>query len=198
MILDFRRSVRCGERMSRIRRRLVVGNGKNFLRFVWQAKREGAEVYFGDEAHVRSDYHSGTTWAPVGKTPVVATTGNRKSVSMLSAINARGRISFEVREGGVDSGVFIGFCEKLIADAGGKRVFLIVDNASYHVSKKTREFVERTDGRLTLFFLPSYAPELNPDELVWKSVKHDKIGKASIRNIAELRSRATAALQHLR
>lgn len=163
-----------------------------------RAKEEGADLYFGDEAHVRSDYHSGTTWAPVGKTPVVKTTGSRKSVSMLSAINMQGRISFDVREGGVDSQAFIEFCEKLMVDAGGKKVFLIIDNATYHVSKKTREFAEQTNGKLIFFYLPTYAPELNPDELVWKNVKHDNIGKASIRNASELRSRATAALQHLR
>jgi transposase len=55
----------------------------------------------------------------------------------------------------------------------------------------------QTDGRLTFFYLPTYAPELNPDELVWKNVKHDNIGKASIRNAYELRSRATSALQYL-
>jgi transposase len=163
-----------------------------------RAKEEGADLYFGDEAHVRSDYHSGTTWAPVGNTPVVETTGSRKSVSMLSAINMQGRISFDVREGGVDSQVFVEFCKKLMADAEGKKVFLIIDNATYHVSKKTREFAEQTNGMLTLFYLPTYAPELNPDELVWKNVKHDNIGKASIRNAYELRCRATAALQHLR
>jgi transposase len=163
-----------------------------------RAREEGADLYFGDEAHVRSDYHSGRTWAPVGKTPVVPTTGSRKSVSMLSAINLRGKISFDVREGGVDSDAYIEFCEKLLADADGRKVFLIVDNASYHVSRKTREFAVGTNGKLTLFFLPTYAPELNPDELVWKHVKHDNIGKASIRDAAELRARAVAALQYLR
>jgi transposase len=163
-----------------------------------QAKAEGAELYFGDEAGVRSDYHSGTTWAPVGCTPVVRTTGDRKSVSMLSAISAQGKICFEVRTGGVNSEVFIDFCTKLMADAGDRKVFLVIDNATYHVSRKTREFAAKTAGKLTLFFLSTYAPELNPDELVWKNVKHDRIGRASIKNAAELRSRALAALEHLR
>ena len=51
------------------------------------AKKEKATIYFGDEASVRSDYHSGTTWAPVGKTPVVETTGARFSVNMISAVS---------------------------------------------------------------------------------------------------------------
>lgn len=163
-----------------------------------EAKKQGADLYFGDEAHVRSDYHSGTTWGRVGKTPVVRTTGNRKSISMLSAISMKGKISFDVTDGGVNSEVFISFCKKLIHDADGRNVFLIVDNASYHTSRKTTEFAAGTEGKLTLFFLPAYAPELNPDELVWKNVKHDNIGKASIRNGPELHSRAVGALRNLR
>jgi transposase len=163
-----------------------------------QAREQDAEVYFGDEAGVRSDYHSGTTWSPVGQTPVVPATGNRTSVSMLSAVSGQGRISFTVTTGGVGSAVFVEFCRKLLADAAGRIVYLIVDNASSHKSKLTREFVESTSGRLKLFFLPPYSPELNPDELVWKNVKHDHIGKAVIRNAAELHSRATGALEALR
>jgi transposase len=162
------------------------------------AHAHDAELYFGDEASVRSDYHSGTTWARVGQTPVVPTTGSRKTVSMLSAISMQGRISFDVRTGGVNSDGFIEFCQKLMGDASGRTVFLIVDNATTHVSKKTREFVRSTEGKLRLFFLPPYAPELNPDELVWKNVKHDDLGRSSIKDESDLYNRAVAALDRLR
>lgn len=162
------------------------------------AREDGAELYFGDEASVRSDYHSGTTWAPVGRTPVVRTTGSRKTVSMLSAISMQGRISFDVRTGGVNSDGFIEFCRKLMNDANGRPVFLIVDNATTHVSRKTRQFVQSTEGKLRLFFLPPYAPELNPDELVWKNVKHDQLGRSSIKDEKDLLNRAFAALDRLR
>src|SRR6187455_1763507 len=56
-----------------------------------QARREGAEVYFGDESGVRTDHHAGTTWAPVGQTPVVEVTGERTSVNMISAVSPGGR-----------------------------------------------------------------------------------------------------------
>jgi hypothetical protein len=58
------------------------------------AKKEKATIYFCDEASVRSDYHSGTNWAPVGKTPVVETTGARFSVYMISAVSAKGQLRF--------------------------------------------------------------------------------------------------------
>lgn len=117
---------------------------------------------------------------------------------MLSAISEKGDISFEVTTDKVNSQVFIEFCRKLMSDAGDRKVFMIADNATYHVSAMTRKFAAGTGGQLNLFFLPPYSPELNPDELVWKNVKHDRIGKSSIRNSSELRSRAVSALESLK
>jgi len=61
-----------------------------------QAREEGAEVYFGDEAGIRTDHHAGTTWAPVGQTPVVEVTGERSSVNMISAVSPSGALMFDV------------------------------------------------------------------------------------------------------
>lgn len=96
-----------------------------------QAKKGGAIIYFADEAGIRSDYHSGTTWAPIGQTPVVRGTGARYSVNMLSAVSAQGKLRFMVHEGTVNSQVFIGFCQRLLRDAGSP-VYLIVDGHSSH------------------------------------------------------------------
>jgi transposase len=161
-----------------------------------QAATLGATVYFGDEAGIRSDYHTGTTWAPVGRTPVVRSTGKRHAVNMLSAVTAQGGLHFMLHEGKVDSSVFIEFCRRLLHDDGGT-VFLIVDNHSIHLSNETRAFVASTDGRLQLFFLPTYSPELNPDEWVWKNVKHDRIGRSGVTSAADLHTKATRALQRL-
>ena len=59
-----------------------------------EAEAAGATVYFADEAGIRSDYHAGTTWSPVGQTPVVKNTGNRFSVNMISAVSAKGALRF--------------------------------------------------------------------------------------------------------
>ncbi|TFE26843.1 IS630 family transposase, partial [Frankia sp. B2] len=80
-----------------------------------EARQVGATVYFGDEASVRTDHHGGATWAPVGETPVISRTGDRKSVLMLSAVSAQGKLHFMLQQGGsVDSKVFIEFCRKLL------------------------------------------------------------------------------------
>jgi transposase len=163
-----------------------------------EAAAAGAVIYFGDEAGVRSDYHAGTTWAPVGKTPVVRTTGTRDSVNLISAVSARGALHFSAFEGKFESSVFIDFCERLMHDTSGP-VFLIVDGHPVHRSNVVKEFVASTQGRLRLFQLPAYSPELNPDEWVWKNVKADRIGRAGIaQDKGDLRTKAVAALNRLR
>lgn len=159
-----------------------------------QAKKEGATIYFADEASVRSDYHSGTTWAPVGMTPVVETTGARFSVNMVSAISARGGLRFMLIEGKMDSDKFIEFLKRLLNGAEA-RIFLIVDRHPVHRSRKVTQFVDSTEGRLQLFFLPSYSPELNPDEQVWNHVKNHGVGRKTFGGPDQFRK---AVLKRLR
>jgi transposase len=160
------------------------------------AQKQGATIYFADEAGIRSDYHSGTTWAPVGQTPVVRNTGARYSVNMLSAVTAQGALRFMVHEGTVNAEVFIDFCKRLLADASGP-VYLIVDGHPAHRAKATTTFAASTDGRLRLISLPGYSPELNPDEWVWKNVKHDRIGKTGVISKHDLKTKAIGALRRL-
>jgi transposase len=171
--------------------------GKTFPEIQARAKREGAAIFFADEASVRTDYHAGTTWAPVGKTPVVRGAGSKRSVSMVSAISPRGELHFQVYEGGIKAAEFIDFCDMLIADAG-RPVFLIVDNSQVHRAIILREHAEQSNGMLTLFFLPPYSPDLNPDEWVWKNVKHDNIGRASVKTQGQLAEFAITALARLK
>src|SRR6266581_5367607 len=107
-----------------------------------------ADIYFGDAAHMRSDHHAGRTWGKKGETPVVLSTGARYRMSLISAVTSRGHMRFMIKEtGGVNAEVFIEFLKRLIT--GAKRaIFLIVDRGPAHVAKKTRAFVESTNGRL--------------------------------------------------
>ncbi len=144
---------------------------------VARAKATGAVIYFADEASVRSDYHAGTTWAPAGQTPVIdRATGSKVSVNMVSALSPRGELRFQIVDGTMTAPKFTGFCKRLLKDAA-RPVILIVDNHRVHHSKAVRAWAESTDGAFTLAFLPPYSPQLNPDEWVWKNVKHDRIGK---------------------
>jgi len=161
-----------------------------------EAKKAGATVYFADEASVRSDYHAGTTWAPVGKTPVVKTTGARFSVNMISAVTARGALRFSIINGTLTAPKFIDFCKRLLHDAPGP-VFLILDGHPVHRSKAVKAYAESTAGRLRLFRIPAYSPQLNPDEWVWKNVKHDRVGKAGVSGPDQFKALAVTALRRL-
>ena len=141
------------------------------------AKWERAEIYFEDESGVRSDLHSGKTWAPQGETPIVRVTGQRLSLNMISAISPRGALRFMVVKGGVGAKVFIGFLKRLTH--GQRRpLHLIVDGHPSHRAKAVKEYVDSLEGRLKLFFLPPYSPELNPDKLVWNDVTNNAVGRA--------------------
>jgi transposase len=161
-----------------------------------QAQQAGATIYFADEAGVRSDYHAGTTWAPVGRTPVVATTGDRFAVNLISAVTAKGKLRFAAYDGNLNATVFLDFCRRLLQDATGP-VFLVLDGHPVHRSNAVKQFAASTGGRLRLCFLPGYSPELNPDEWVWKHVKHDRIGRAGVSSPDDLKAKALAALHRL-
>jgi transposase len=161
-----------------------------------EAQQVGATIYFVDEAGVRADYHAGTTWAPVGQTPVVQATGDRFGVNLISAVTAKGVLRFAAYDGNLDAPIFIDFGRRLLADTPGP-VVCILDSHPVHRSKAVKGFVDSTRGRLRLCFLPGYAPELNPGEWVWKNVKHDRVGRSGIDSRAELRGKALAALHRL-
>jgi transposase len=161
-----------------------------------KARRAGAEVYFGDEAGVRSDGHAGTTWGAKGKTPVVRSTGQRCSVNMISAVSARGKLRFMLAKGRVNGAVFVEFLKRLMHNASHP-IFLILDGGSYHRSRLVKDYVASLGGRLQLFFLPPYSPELNPDEQVWNYVKHHGVAKAALRGGKELSKYVKARLQSL-
>lgn len=161
-----------------------------------QAQQERAEIWFGDESGVRSDYHAGTTWAARGKTPVVRTTGARYRLNMLSAVNRRGKMRFMIEAKGLNADVMCRFLDRLMAGQK-RRVFLILDGHPIHKSARLARKVSGFDGRLKLFLLPPYSPELNPDEGVWREVKGHRLGRAGIFSFADLKSKALGALRHL-
>ena len=161
------------------------------------AQQEKADIFFGDAAHMRSDHHAGRTWGKKGQTPVVEATGARHGMSLISAITSRGEMRFMIKEkGGVNADVFIDFLKRLIT--GAKRaIFLIVDRGPAHIAKKTRVFVESLNGRLRLFYLPPYSPDRNPDELVWKHLKADTVGRMAITDKADFKTKVRASMRQL-
>ena len=151
-----------------------------------RAKRENAEIWFADEAGIRSDAHAGTTWSTKGRTQIVSSTGARFGLNLISAVNSRGGFRFMCVKGRVNAGVFIDFLQRMIKSTD-RKVFLIVDGHPSHKAKKVSKFLETVTDRLELFFLPPYSPELNPDEFVWNDLKNNSLGRKAIVSIEQLK-----------
>ena len=132
------------------------------------------------------DGNSGTTWAPMGQTPVVPATGKRFGLNLVSAVSPQGVLRFMVVDGRMTAVRFIAFLKRLLHNQT-QPIFLIVDQHSSHRAKAVQEFVASTDGHLELFFLPPYSPELNPDELVWNHLKTHGVRKRLLQTPQELK-----------
>ncbi len=143
---------------------------KTFPQLVERARALGADLYFVDEAAVRSDSHRGWTWGKVGHTPVVRDSGGRFTLGVISAVTVRGDMRFSFIEGKMNSARFVAFLKKLRQDAG-RPIIVVTDNARYHHSKETQAFVATQIDSILMAFLPAYSPELNPDEQVWNHAK---------------------------
>jgi hypothetical protein len=128
---------------------------------------------------------TGTSYAPVGHTPVVRATGQRFGCHMISAITNRGALAFMVFEGKFGNPVFIEFMRRLLRQVKG-RIYLIVDGDPVHRSAAARTFVADHATRLRLIRLPGYCPELNPDELLNQGVKTNALGKSRPTNKAAM------------
>jgi len=160
-----------------------------------RAKKLGATIYFEDEAGIRSDFHAGTTWAEKGQTPVVKVTGARFSTNMISAISTRGHLRFMVNQGTVTADVLCDFLKRLMHNAQ-QPIFLIWDGHPTHKSKKVHKCIDSFEGKLEVYFLPSYSPELNPTEQVWRSVKNHGVGRKSVFGPDQLKSAVITLILH--
>jgi len=152
-----------------------------------RAKSVGAEIHWGDETAVVNTDVRGRSYAPRGQTPVTyAVGGKREKFSMISTVTNQGKCRWMVIDGAFNADKFIQFLEYLIKDAD-KKIFLILDNLRVHHSKLVKEWVEKKKKKIEVFYLPSYSPELNPDERLNSDLKHKITTSVPARTKAKLR-----------
>ena len=130
-----------------------------------RAKAQKASIFWGDETGISNQDQIGRSWALKGKTPIIARTAKRVSKSMISAVSNRGQMRFMFYDGALNADRFIAFLRRMIKDAEQK-VFLIVDNLKVHHAKKVTAWAASHTHEIELFYLPSYAPDHNPDEFL--------------------------------
>ena len=144
-----------------------------------RAKREKAEIHWGDEMGLRSDHQTGRSYSKRGVTPVIPGTGRRFSCNMISTVTNRGTLAFMVFTERFTAPVMIKFLKRLTRHVGGagRKVFLILDGHPVHKAAKVRRWAEANADRIELFLLPSYSPDLNPDEFLNNDVKSNALGR---------------------
>jgi transposase len=128
-----------------------------------RAKQEKAEIHWGDETGIQNDAYHARGFAPKGKTPVVRLNATKSRINMISSITNRGKVRFMLYRETMSAKVLIRFMSRLIKDAD-RKVFLILDNLRVHHSKVVKAWLEDNKEQIEVFYLPSYSPELNPDE----------------------------------
>ena len=153
-----------------------------------RAKKLGAMIFFLDEAGFQSDPPLGRTYGLKGRTPVVASSGQRQSINVISAVNASGAFWAATYTGKLDAEAFVIFLRNFMKGRRTK-VFLVVDGHPAHKARIVKEYVAQTQGRLELYFLPPYAPDLNPDEFVWNYMKTIGVSKKPLKKNESLRAR---------
>jgi transposase len=151
-----------------------------------RAKAQRATIFWGDETGVRSHDQRGRSFSMKGQTPVILKTSKRFGVNMISAVSNRGKLHFMIYKGGINSDKFTQFLKRLKKSVKGK-IFLIVDNLPAHKTNKVKEWLENEGRKITLFYLPVYSPELNPDEYLNQDLKANIVGKVKMNSQHDLK-----------
>ena len=161
-----------------------------------RAKREDAEIHWGDETGLRNDCQHERGYAPKGKTPVIHLNAKRESNNMISAITHQGKVRFRFFEGTMNADVLIDFLMRLVKDAQ-RKVFLILDNLRVHHAKPVKEWLEEHAHMIEVFYLPAYSPELNPDEYLNCDLKAGVHSGMPARSKAQLEQKASKHMRML-
>lgn len=153
-----------------------------------RARTDRAEILWADESGLRSDHSAGRSWAPVGQTPVTRGTGKRFRANMIAAVSNTGTLRFRVFDDRFTGAVFLDFLKRLVRDARGRKVVLIVDGHPAHRARIVRDFAAAHPDEIELHFLPGYSPELDPTELLNQDVKANALGRRRPRDVTELKA----------
>ena len=161
-----------------------------------RAKKEGGEIHWGDETGLCNDSYHGRSYAPRGETPAIKLYPRCKRVNLISSVTNQGKVRFMVYKDKMKSQTMIKFMERLIKDAD-KKIFLIVDNLKVHHSYMVRDWLKEHESKIEIFFLPSYSPELNPDEYLNCDLKDGVHSGVPARTKKELKQKAISHLRKL-
>lgn len=151
------------------------------------ARRWQAMLYFLDEAGISLIPVAGKTWAPKGKTPKIKVTGNKGGLVVTAAISPAGRMVFRIEKKTIHAEEHIEFLRQVMKNHPRRKIIIIEDNAKPHVAAMVDNFVEANKNKLAVYYLPTYSPDLNPQEDVWRYLKRVKLTAHQAKSVKELR-----------
>ena len=163
---------------------------------VKRAKKENAQIQWGDETGLCNDSYHGRSYAPRGQTPAIRLHPRCERVNLISTITNQGKVRFMVYKGKMNSETMIKFMKRLIKNSSQK-VFLILDNLKVHHSYIVKDWLEENKLQIEVFFLPSYSPELNPDEYLNCDLKAGVHSGTPARTKGQLTKKAISHLRKL-
>ena len=160
-----------------------------------QAKAEGAEIYWGDQTGCHNQPNAVRGYAPQGRTPQVVRSARRFTRSVMSAVTNKGSLRWMVYKGALNATRLREFLRRLVRQAGGRKVCLILDNLRVHHSAPVQAWLAQHAEEITVHPLPSYSPELNPDEWLNRSLKSKLAALPAPRTEAQLHRQTIAQMR---
>lgn len=150
-----------------------------------RAMQEGARIYWADEMGIQSQDNRGKMYSLKGKKPAVKKPGSRFKCNVLAAITPHGHMNWTVYNDNFNGHKFIEFLKRVIRQANQK-IFMIVDNHKAHHSREVKAYADKNKDKLSLFYLPPYCPEMNPQELANQEIKAHANNFRAVRNLEDL------------
>ena len=161
---------------------------------VEKAKKEDAEIYWGDETGINNQAYHIKGYSPKGKTPETGSYSKIEKINMISAITNHGTCRFMCYEENMTQQLFIDFMKRLVKDAD-RKVLFIVDNLKVHHGKIVKEWLDSHKDEIEIFFMSPYSPEINPDEYLKHNLKQN-IHSGIIPHTKEQIRKKTEAYMH--
>src|SRR3989344_4889468 len=177
-------------------------NVKKWIREEWpkidkHRRKWQAMLYFQDESGVSLIPVLGRTWAPKGKTPTIKVTGNKGGFCVTSAISPAGRMVFRIENHTIHAEDHIDFLKQIMKQHPHRKIIVVEDNAKPHIAGLVKDFVKENKTKIAIYYLPTYSPDLNPDEKVWKYLKNVKLKAHQARNKKEFKPLVQAKMQSI-
>lgn len=161
-----------------------------------KAKKENAEIHWADETGVKNNCNHGRSYSPQGRTPIKKKMSKRLSLNMISSITNQGKVQFMVYSDTMNTDKFISFIKQLIKSSS-KKIYMIVDNLRVHHAKVLKEWLEKNKEKIEVFYLPSYSPEMNPDEYLNCDLKQGMSDKTMPKTKEDLNKNITSHMKML-